>query len=67
MSIEEFWNKAFIASLHRLPPNEAKDAADEALKICLEHWMSKRTEWAPLWRHWHDQSVSDFAPVQKSE
>jgi hypothetical protein len=67
MTIQEFWNQAFLASLHRLPPTEAKEAADQSLALCLKHWDSKRTEWAPVWRHWHDQQVSDYSKKEEGE
>lgn len=65
MIIQEFWSRAYLASLHRLPPLEAKQAADEALEICLQHWQSKKMQWAPLWRHWHEQDVTDCAPSEQ--
>ncbi|MEC4339111.1 hypothetical protein VPH13_10355 [Stenotrophomonas pavanii] len=40
MTIEEFWNQAFLASLSRLPPAEAKLDADLATKICIDHWQA---------------------------
>lgn len=57
MTIEEFWNQAFIANMQRLPPDEAKNAADVALEICIKHWNSKCYEWAPAPQLWQEQHV----------
>lgn len=38
MTIEEFWNQAFLAALHRLPVPQAKLEADEATNTCIDHW-----------------------------
>jgi hypothetical protein len=38
VTIEEFWNRAFLAALCRLPPEKAKCDADEATKLCIDHW-----------------------------
>lgn len=67
MTIKDFWNNAFIASLHRMSPIEAKASADEALKLCLEHWDTKRFEWAPIHQHWHEQDVLGYAPITPSD
>ncbi|WP_153043180.1 hypothetical protein [Xanthomonas nasturtii] len=40
MTIEEFWNRAFLASLTRLSPEQAKLDADQATTLCIEHWQS---------------------------
>lgn len=47
MKIEEFWNRAFLAALVRLPAEAAKKEADEATKVCLKHWQEHRFNWAP--------------------
>lgn len=57
MTIEEFWNQAFIANMHRLPPENAKKAADTALEICIKHWNSKCYEWAHAPQLWQEQNV----------
>ncbi|HGO6128946.1 TPA: hypothetical protein ACK3RK_007544 [Burkholderia cepacia] len=40
MTIEEFWNQAFLSSLTRLAVDDAKKCADEALEIALTHWKN---------------------------
>lgn len=57
MTIQDFWNQAFIANMQRLPPEEAKKAADQALEICIQHWHSKCYEWAPAPQLWQEQHV----------
>jgi hypothetical protein len=48
MTIEEFWNAAFLAALGRLPVAKAKKEADEATKACIAHWHANRFNWSPL-------------------
>ena len=38
MTVEEFWNQAFLAALGRLSAPRAKQEADRATKICMDHW-----------------------------
>lgn len=38
MKIEDFWNAAFLAALHRLPVAQAKKEADLATDVCIDHW-----------------------------
>lgn len=45
MRIEDFWNLAFLSSLSRLTPEEAKKQADEATGLAIQHWQSKRFDW----------------------
>lgn len=45
MKVATFWNQAFLAALHRLPPEEAKAAAHEATQLALEHWRSELFDW----------------------
>ncbi len=47
MTIEEFWNQAFLAALGRLPVNRAKKEADAATRACIEHWHANRFNWSP--------------------
>lgn len=47
MSIEEFWNRAFLAALSRLPPEQAKVDADQATAVCIEHWQSNIYNFSP--------------------
>jgi hypothetical protein len=58
MTIEDFWNQAFLAALGRLPATQAKKEADTATKLCVEHWQSNATTWAPpTLRRWQAQDV----------
>lgn len=53
MTIEEFWNRAFLASLTRLQADEAKEEADKALQLCIDKWQGNNMNWAlypPLWQ-----------------
>ncbi len=59
MSIEEFWNKAFLACLSRLSVEEAKQEADKATQACIDHWHEHRYSWAQKSRPWKDQSIAD--------
>lgn len=58
MTIEDFWNQAFLAALGRLSAAQAKKEADTATKLCVEHWQSNATTWAPTTlRRWQSQDV----------
>lgn len=39
MTIEEFWNQAYLAALSRVSPQQARADADEATEICIAHWQ----------------------------
>lgn len=58
MTIEEFWNEAYLACLTRLSAKEAKTEADKALDICINHWNSKCYEWASVPQLWQQQHVA---------
>ena len=47
MTIEEFWNRAFLAALGRVPPEQAKAEADQATTLCIEHWQSNIYNFSP--------------------
>lgn len=60
MTIEEFWNQAFLASLARLPVEEAKTEADKATEACVIHWQSHiyhNSSARPA--RWQDQSIGN--------
>lgn len=60
MTIEQFWNQAFLAALTRLPADDAKLEADKATQLCIEHWQSNIYHWAPEHpRRWQDQTIGD--------
>lgn len=58
MTIEDFWNKAFIASLGRIDAVQAKIQADIATKICIAHWSQHHSTWITHVESWKDQPVS---------
>ncbi|WDJ35698.1 hypothetical protein [Xanthomonas campestris] len=59
MKVEQFWNKAFLAALTRLPADEAKAEADKATELCINHWRSHATRWAPKYLvAWKDQEIN---------
>jgi len=47
MTIEEFWNQAFLAALTRLPVKQAKREADEATQACIDHWHANCFNYSP--------------------
>lgn len=69
MSIEEFWNQAFIACLARTDVLNAKNEADKALDICLNKWKDYQYEWVHSSQLWKNQPVGSFPTKtsQKSE
>lgn len=59
MTIEEFWNQAFLAALTRLPLKRAKKEADDATKLCIAHWQEHDIRWAPNYLTlWKDQKIA---------
>ncbi|QTK46678.1 hypothetical protein [Xanthomonas euvesicatoria] len=68
MKVEQFWNKAFLAALTRLPADEAKAEADQATELCIQHWQSNYRHFAPQYRtRWQDQNVASVpAPLKPS-
>ena len=67
MTIQEFWNQAFIAALHHLPAASARVQADEATRICIEQWQDQRQTWAPQYlTRWQDQKI-DAVPMKLDE
>ncbi|KRG47078.1 hypothetical protein [Stenotrophomonas geniculata] len=54
MKIEDFWNAAFLAALHRLPVAQAKKEADLATDVCIDHWHA----------NWENRSVANAPKVQ---
>lgn len=60
MKVEKFWNKAFLAALSRLPPEEAKEEADWATALCISYWQGRKYAWAhPKIGKWKDQDIAD--------
>jgi hypothetical protein len=64
MTIEEFWNQAFLVCLARVPPRQAKQEADEATAFCIEQWQSKMYEKGIVTNapRWQDQNIG-FVPM----
>jgi hypothetical protein len=59
MTINDFWNQAFISALGRLPADEARKEADIATEMCIEKWQKQHYKWAPTHtRRWHEQDIS---------
>lgn len=69
MTIEEFWNHAFIACLNRKTPAEAAREADESTQICIQRWREPhcRNKWVPNWQHWQNQDISCCQDPQKGD
>lgn len=57
MTIEEFWNRAFLACLSRLGVEDAKKEADKAMQVCIEHWKGHQYNWIPRSLPWKDQLI----------
>ena len=57
MTIEEFWNQAFISCLIRLPAEEAKTEADKATEICILHWNSLHAKYQQPPTKWQKQDI----------
>lgn len=59
MKVEQFWNKAFLAALTRLPADEAKAEADKATNLCIKHWQANATNYAfDYLVAWKEQDIS---------
>lgn len=59
MTIEQFWNKAFIAALGRLSVEEAKAEADKATTVCIQHWQANIYNMGPeIQMRWQAQDVA---------
>jgi hypothetical protein len=59
MTVEEFWNRAYLAALARCDPERAKQDADRALEHCIEQWQSHRQRWSGMPVLWKNQDVAD--------
>lgn len=59
MTVEEFWNRAFLAALGRCEPELAKQDADRALELCIEQWQSHRQRWSGMPVLWQNQDVAE--------
>lgn len=61
MTIEDFWNQAFLSALTRCPAEEAKEEANRALEICIEHWQERNQTWSGMPILWQQQQVGHVA------
>lgn len=59
MTIEEFWNRAFLACLTRLSAEEAKQEADKATQVCIEQWRNHQYSWIHRSLPWKDQPIGN--------
>lgn len=58
MTIEEFWNQAFLTSLARVDPEQAKLDADRAVQIAISHWQEHIYSWGPsITPRWQHQNI----------
>jgi len=58
VTIEDFWNRAFLAALTRLPAEQAAKEADTATAICINHWHEHTGHWEPNYlTRWQDQKI----------
>lgn len=59
MTIEEFWNQAYLAALSRVPPQQAEVDANEATEICIAHWQGHAHRISdPRFTLWQAQPIS---------
>lgn len=58
MKAATFWNKAFLAALHRLPAEDARIEADSALQLSLEHWTDEALELVEVTRRKNKWNMS---------
>lgn len=63
MKVATFWNQAFLAALHRLPPEEARAAADEATQLALVHWRGKYYDWVGTTQQFSELSLRAASAV----
>ncbi|WP_191091311.1 hypothetical protein [Xanthomonas sontii] len=64
MKVEQFWNKAFLAALTRLPADEAKAEADKATELCIKRWQSFTHGWRPSHiERWRRKNIFKLPPT----
>jgi len=63
MKISTFWNQAFLAALHRLPPADAKADADESTRIAIIFHQDHATDMVPTHTPRMDVSLKKH-PIQ---
>lgn len=57
MTIEDFWNQAFLSCLTRLPAEEAMIEADKATEICILHWNNLHLKYQQPPTKWQKQDI----------
>ena len=62
MTVAEFWNNAFISALSRVAAVDAREEANTALELAIQHWQESARGMEPTWTRYSDLSLSD---VQK--
>lgn len=68
MTIEEFWNRALLAALMRLPVEQAKAEADAATDLCIHQWQSNIYRDAPSRpARWQDQKIGSVPRIWPAE
>lgn len=68
MTISDFWNQAFLAALHRLPVDAARQEASKATVACLEYWREQRNDFIPVLSRRQDVLVTEISnPAQIPE
>lgn len=68
MKVEEFWNKAFLAALARLPADEAKAEADKATELCVRRWQSLTHGWRPSHiGKWRGENIFKLPPTVQGQ
>lgn len=64
MKVEQFWNKAFLAALTRLPADEARAEADRATELCIRRWQSFTHDWRPSHiERWRRENIFKLPPT----
>ncbi len=59
MTIEEFWNRAFLSASTRLPVDEAVVEANAAVSATIRNWQQHIHDWTRPGQLWKDQSISN--------
>ena len=63
MTVSDFWHRAFIAALGRLPADEAKAEADKATSLAITHWQDMMQEHGivvPVWTPYADVNIAEI-------
>ncbi len=66
MKVSTFWNKAFLAALHRLAAADAEAEADEATRRAVSSWQKHANDYVPTMTFRGDLDVAKH-PLQLSK